>query len=139
MEELTDQLLELWRRLRRASRAHVRAHGLGPEQYWLLTALRRDGPLPVGELAARVGVTSSSMTTNCKRLEHLGLVSRQRRSDDQRVVDIVLSDRGAAAVDEWKRARRETVTALVARLDEGERDALGALLTRMLDDGERLG
>ena len=57
-----------------------------PEQYWLLRLLRKRGTLSIGEVAEALGVTGSSATTACKRLEKAGLLTRERQSDDERMV-----------------------------------------------------
>ena len=135
IERLTEAVLELWRRLRRAGRAARRAQGIGLEQYALLKALEAEGAATIGHLAARMGVTSSAMTTAAKRLEAQALVRRERRDRDQRLVHVVLTPAGREAVGAFQRARRAIVSDLATRLGPDEQAQLAALLERMLADG----
>src|SRR2546421_3032390 len=91
-DRLVEDLLALWRLLR-ASTHPVRRAEITPEQYWLLRLLHRKGPMSISELAEVLGVTGSSITTACKRLEKAGLVKRERQGDgcDERVVLVVLT------------------------------------------------
>jgi DNA-binding MarR family transcriptional regulator len=104
-----------------------------PEQYWLLRTLNRRGPISIGELADVLGITASSATTACKRLEKLGLLQRERQTADERVVLVALTPAGLAQVEAWHRRRRELVTQLARVLDPSEQDQLARLLARLLD------
>src|SRR5689334_22826731 len=73
-EKLAEDLLTLWRILRGLSHP-VRRAEMTPEQYWLLRLLNRAGSLSVGELANELGITTSSATVACKRLEKAGLLT----------------------------------------------------------------
>src|SRR5437868_14485855 len=106
MDHLVDDILALYHLIRRTSHPVHRAE-MTPEQYWLLRLLRRRGALSIGELAEALGVTGSSVTTACKRLEKAGLVTRERQSDDERMVRVVLTEEGNARVESWGQRRRE--------------------------------
>src|SRR5437660_12872697 len=106
MDHLVDDILALYHLIRRTSHPIHRAE-MTPEQYWLLRLLRRRGALSIGELAEALGVTGSSVTTACKRLEKAGLVTRERQSDDERMVRVMLTEEGNARVESWEQQRRE--------------------------------
>jgi DNA-binding MarR family transcriptional regulator len=108
-----------------------------PEQYWLLRLLRRRGALSIGELAEALGVTGSSVTTACKRLEKAGLVTRERQVDDERMVKVALTDQGSTRIESWEQLRRELLTRLLAPLDQDEQHTLQHLLERVLETAER--
>jgi DNA-binding MarR family transcriptional regulator len=108
-----------------------------PEQYWLLRLLRRRGALSIGELAEALGVTGSSVTTACKRLEKAELVTRERQVDDERMVRVALTDQGLARIESWERQRRDLLTQLLAPLDSQEQRTLQQLLERILETAER--
>jgi MarR family transcriptional regulator, organic hydroperoxide resistance regulator len=80
-------------------------HGsrLTAEQIWLLRFLERQCPGNVGALAEALGITPSSATTACKRLEQAGLVTRTRQATDERVVLVDLTAQGRAHLDEMRR------------------------------------
>ena len=131
-EHLVDDMLALYHLIRRASHPVHRAE-MTPEQYWLLRLLRRRGALSISELAEKLGVTGSSITTACKRLEKAGLVMRERQSDDERMVRVTLTEQGNTRVEAWQEQRRELLTHLLAPLAQGEQDALQRLLERILE------
>lgn len=48
----------------------------------------------VSEIGQRLRLDSGTLTPLLQRLEHRGLIRRQRRSDDERVVEAILTDEG---------------------------------------------
>lgn len=135
IDRLVDDVLALYHLIRRASHPVHRAE-MTPEQYWLLRLLRRRGALSIGELAEALGVTGSSVTTACKRLEKAGLVTRERQSDDERMVRVGLTAQGNAQVEAWQQQRRELLVQLLAPLDLREQEALQHLLERILESAD---
>jgi DNA-binding MarR family transcriptional regulator len=99
--------------LRAGRRARGRLHangaataGLSLSQYYLLEPLAAaGGPLRLGELALAAGVSAPTATRMLDGLERDGLVRRERRSDDRRLVAVALTDTG--------RERAEATHALV--------------------------
>ena len=76
------------------------ALGLTYPQYLAMTALwQRDG-ISVGALGERLFLESNTLTPMLKRLEALGLISRNREADDERQVLIRLTERGRALQSE---------------------------------------
>ncbi|HZU00131.1 MAG TPA: MarR family transcriptional regulator [Ktedonobacteraceae bacterium] len=135
-DRLVDDVLALYHLIRRTSHPVHRAE-MTPEQYWLLRLLRRRGALSISELAEALGVTGSSVTTACKRLEKAGLVTRERQVDDERMVRVALTDQGSARIESWELLRRELLTRLLAPLDQDEQHTLQHLLERVLETAER--
>lgn len=130
-DQLVEDLLALWRVLRQTSHP-VRRGEITPQQFWLLRHLRNRGPMSIGELADLLGISPSSATIACKRLEKAGLLTRQRQSDDERVVQVELTPQGVEQVDTWRLRYRETLAGLLTPLDPEERTQLQELLERVL-------
>jgi DNA-binding MarR family transcriptional regulator len=61
-----------------------------------------DGPRRITELAELEGLAQPTTTLLVKRLEDLGLVRRERQSDDGRVVLVSLEQAGAAALEDFR-------------------------------------
>jgi DNA-binding MarR family transcriptional regulator len=81
-----------------------REYGLTPSQYNVLRILRGEGrSLPILEIADRLVAVVPGITGLIDRLEGLGLVTRERSTEDRRVVYVATT---AKALD------------LLARLDE---------------------
>ena len=132
LDHLVDDVLALYHLIRRASHPVHRAE-MTPEQYWLLRILRRKESLSIGEVADALGITGSSATTACKRLEKAGLVKRERQTDDERMVRVMLTRQGIERIEAWQKQRRELLTHLLAPLEPHEQDQLQHLLERILE------
>ena len=132
MDHLVDDILALYHLIRRTSHPVHRAE-ITPEQYWLLRFLRRKGALSISELAEALGVTGSSVTTACKRLEKAGLVTRERQNHDERMVRVTLTSQGHEHIEAWHRRRREIVEQWLAGLEPQEQVMLQQLLERLLE------
>ena len=131
-EKLAEDLLMLWRILRGLSHP-VRRAEMTPEQYWLLRILNRAGSLSIGELATELGITTSSATIACKRLEKIGLLTHERQAEDERVVQVALTEQGLAQIDAWRQRKRESLTGLLSVLDQHEQQELQRLIERVLE------
>jgi DNA-binding MarR family transcriptional regulator len=91
-----------------ASRAITRAYGplladLGltyPQYLTMLALWEADGPMSVGEISARLRLDSGTVTPLLKRLEQVGLVTRDRDSGDERRVLVRLSPAGDSLREE---------------------------------------
>ncbi|MFC4528310.1 MarR family transcriptional regulator [Dyella halodurans] len=70
--------------------------GLTYPQYLVMLVLWEQDDVTVRELGQRLQLDSGTLTPLLKRLQAAGLVSRQRRSDDERVVEIRLTPAGLA-------------------------------------------
>jgi DNA-binding MarR family transcriptional regulator len=130
-DALADDLLRLSRLVYRHTNP-VRRGELTPEQYWLLRELGHSGPLNVRQLAGCLGLTSSSVTIACKRLERIGLLIRQRQVADERIVLVALTLRGKQQLRRWRQRRHDEAALLLSPLRVEERQQLQGLLARVL-------
>ncbi|WP_314451239.1 MarR family transcriptional regulator [uncultured Microbacterium sp.] len=70
--------------------------GLTHPQYLVMLALWERSPRTLGALAAELAMEPATLSPLVKRLETQGRVDRTRRTDDERVLDISLTDEGRA-------------------------------------------
>ena len=70
--------------------------GLTYPQYLVLTCLWDQDGCTVGALGRSLALESNTLTPLLKRMEAQGLLTRARRSDDERQVQISLTDKGRA-------------------------------------------
>jgi DNA-binding MarR family transcriptional regulator len=70
--------------------------GLTYPQYLVMRLLWQGGPVPVKDIAAALHLDYGTLSPMLKRLEGAGLVTRERRPDDERSVQIALTDAGKA-------------------------------------------
>lgn len=78
---------------------------LTPSQIAALATLDREGPLSLGELAAKEHVQPPSMTRISGALEDLGLVTRTPHPTDKRQVLFAVTREGARLLTEDRRRR----------------------------------
>ena len=105
------------------------ALGLTYPQYLVLLVLWDRGSVPVRELGSALQLDYGTLTPLLKRLEAHGLLTRERRADDERSVLITLTEQGAAMRD--KAAAIPGFIGQAMSLDPAEFDQLRASLRRL--------
>ena len=91
-----------------------------------------DGPRRITELAELEALAQPTMTIMIKQLEEQGLVKRERRSDDGRVVLVDLTEDGRAALDGYREQIRGAMGAYLEEISDEQVD-------RLVDATETLG
>jgi DNA-binding MarR family transcriptional regulator len=105
------------------------ALGITYPQYLVLLVLWDKGDTTVKDLGAALQLESSTLSPLLKRLEVAGIVERRRRIDDERSVEVRLTERGA---DLHERARAiPGEVACATGLSIQELEALRATLQRV--------
>jgi DNA-binding MarR family transcriptional regulator len=104
--------------------------GLTYPQYLLMLVLWEADGRSVGEICAALHLDTGTVSPLLKRLEAQGLVSRTRRADDERAVEIRLTAAGRDL--EAKAAAVPFDLAACSRLELEEYEILHAALTRRL-------
>ncbi|MBK8905152.1 MAG: MarR family transcriptional regulator [Anaerolineaceae bacterium] len=107
--------------------AHLRDHDLTTSQFGVLEALYHLGPMQSGELGQKILKTSGNMTMVIDHLEKQGYVTRQRREDDRRCVDIHLTTPGRALIEAILPAHVAGVVDALSALTTTEQTQLAAL------------
>ena len=74
--------------------------GLTHPQYLVMLALWERSPRSLRELAAELALEPATLSPLVKRLEAQDLVTRSRRDDDERVLDVRLTDAGRRLRDQ---------------------------------------
>jgi DNA-binding MarR family transcriptional regulator len=108
-----------------------REYGLTPSQYNVLRILRCEGkPLPCLEIADRLVAAVPAITGLIDRLQGMGLVTRERSTEDRRVVYVAPTP---AALELLRRLDGRVVElhkALMGHLSEAELRELNRLLEK---------
>lgn len=133
-----DAALKLFVVLSRAHRAiseHTRRdqerHGLGATEFAVLEALYHKGPLLVGEVGARILLTSGSTTYVIDKLEQRGLVSRRPCDTDRRALYVDLTREGKALIRRIFPSHAAAVETAMAGLTLEEQQHVTELLKRL--------
>ena len=132
--QLCFALYAATRAMTRTYRERLEPLGLTYPQYLVLVVLWEADGLTVSELGNRLLLDSGTLTPLIKRLESAGLVTKQRRSTDEREVEVWLSPQGHQMQRAASLAREHVVCRL--QMSETEIAALRAELIAMV---ERLG
>lgn len=92
--------------------------GLTHPQYLVMLALWEQSPRSLAELADALALDSATVSPLVKRLEAQGLVSRRRSPDDERRLEIVVTDAGAALRERALEVPPAVMNAVGMELDE---------------------
>ena len=65
----------------------------------LITLYSTGNEVSIGNLGKAIGVTGGNISNICKKLEKQGFVERIRSVDDERVVNVILTDNGKLAAE----------------------------------------
>lgn len=103
-----------------------------------MTMIDDEGRLPVCEIARRLGVKKSQMTAVINQLVAQGMAMKQRDSRDRRVTNVVLTDGGRAAINEFREIVREGMKSRLSFLNSEELEGLAMALRKLKQVGERL-
>jgi DNA-binding MarR family transcriptional regulator len=104
--------------------------GLTHPQYLVMLALWGEAPLSVGRIGSLLQLDSPTLSPLLKRLQSAGLITRTRSGDDERQVDIDLTDAGRALREKALAIPPAVVEKLGMEIPELE--ALHAALTRVI-------
>ena len=78
-----------------ADKKQIRTYGLSPSEFAAMELLYHKGPQPIQRIAAKVLLTSGSMTYVVSQLEEKGLVTRSASEKDRRVYYAALTRAGS--------------------------------------------
>ncbi len=123
------------RAITRAYRPLLSTLGLTYPQYLVMVALWQSAPRTVKDLGESLELDSGTLSPLLKRLEAAGLVTRQRRPDDERTVEITPTPQGRALSRAAERVPSEMASLMGISGDEGRR--LRTLLGKLTASLER--
>ncbi|MDA4108110.1 MarR family winged helix-turn-helix transcriptional regulator [Mycolicibacterium holsaticum] len=110
---------------------------LGYAQARLLSTIEDRGEARISDLAALDHCSQPTMTTQVRRLEDAGLVSRTVDPEDARAVLIRITPKGVETLRQVRLDRGAAIDPYLERLDDDDRRVLGeavVVLRRLLED-----
>ncbi len=128
---LTRLLIEFYEKFSSWEHGVVRESGLTLPQMHTLEILGADGDLRMTELAARMGVTTGSLTVLVDRLERGGYVSRKPHETDRRSIRVGLTGEGARLFAEHHALHERLTQELLCALTPEEAGQFAGLLARL--------
>jgi DNA-binding MarR family transcriptional regulator len=111
----------------------LRPLGLSHTGFALLVTIWVSGPEEVRSLSRKHRLSKPSVTSAIGTLERLGLVLRERSTDDRRLVSVALTAQGRRLVRRAQTALHRCERALTAGLTRAERRQLAGWLRRVGD------
>jgi DNA-binding MarR family transcriptional regulator len=136
---LAADLLSVVARINRLATQRVRLQ-LPVAQARLLSMIEDQGAARISDLAALDHCSQPTMTTQVRRLEDAGLVSRTTDPLDARAVLISITPQGVAVLAEVRADRGAVIDPYLERLDETDRHILAdavRVMRSLLDDAQR--
>ena len=127
---LGSDLLAVVARINRLANQRVRLP-LPFAQARLLSTIDGEGRARISDLAAIDHCSQPTMTTQVRRLEDAGLVSRTVDPDDARAVLISITPQGVATLAQVRADRGNAIDPFLEELDNSDRDTLAAAVEIM--------
>lgn len=140
-EQLADIRTGLTRlqRLLSSRRVHAGMAGAArvalPQQAMnVLRALGDRDPIPVGDLARAARMDTGAVSRQVRVLEEEGLVERQASPQHGSIVLVSATPTGRKLAARFEQVRNAQLTRALADWSDEEREQLGSLLLRLVDD-----
>lgn len=119
----------------------VKAAGLTPRQYAVLTTVAKYEGLNQTDLVVRTGVDRSTLADIVRRMLNKGLIFRQRKIHDARAYSVFITDKGKYILQEVEPAAAAADQRILAALPQEQRetflDTLHMLVENMRSAGIR--
>lgn len=109
--------------------------GLTHPQYLVMLTLWEHEPLSIKELSALLHLDPGTLSPLVKRIEVLGYVQRSRSAADERILQIVLTEKGRAAREVALEIPKEMMRRL--DIDVEELNALHGTMKKLIDAAMR--
>lgn len=131
LEQLSDLLIEFYEKLSSWEQAVVRDTPITLPQMHTLEILGQQPLLRMKELAAKMGVTTGTLTVGVDRLEKQGLVTRIPHESDRRSILVALTEAGRELYLEHHAHHLHLTREIQAALTSEETEQLASILTKL--------
>ena len=126
----TDQVLK------RAIGRKVEGTGLYRSQHRLLMILGKHADCSQTAIAEKMEISPPAVAVTLKKLEKGGYISRQCLEEDNRVNEVVVTEKGRQAISESIVCFQEVESAILKGFSDQEMEQLSGFLQRMIANGE---
>ncbi len=131
IEALSALIIEFYEKLSSWEHDVVRESGLTLPQMHTLEVLGQAPSLRMKDLAAKMGVTTGTLTMTVDRLEQRKLIERAPHASDRRSILVSLTDKGRVLFQEHHTLHLGLTAELASALTEAETDTLRSLLFKL--------
>ena len=130
-EQLTRLLIEFYEKFSSWEHGVVKESGLSLPQMHTLEILGADGDLRMTELAAKMGITTGSLTVLVDRLERGGFVARKPHETDRRSIRVGLTPEGERLFVEHHKLHEQLTQEILCALSPEEAGPFAAMLAKI--------
>ncbi|MEE1106447.1 MarR family winged helix-turn-helix transcriptional regulator [Macrococcoides canis] len=88
--------------IKKYNREFLKSYSLSYQHYLVLMVLDENNALPVLQLGEKLAFQSGTITPIVKKMEANGLVERRRMSSDERVVEVILTEKAKKLIESLK-------------------------------------
>lgn len=88
--------------IKKYNRQFLKSYSLSYQHYLVLMVLDEYNALPVLKLGEKLAFQSGTITPIVKKMEVNGLVERRRMSSDERVVEVILTEKAKKLIESLK-------------------------------------
>lgn len=113
------------------SRKLMKECGLSIPQAVVLRAVQDLGNVTVRRISGHVSLSQATVTTILNRLEQRGLIARRRNTQDKRVVNVTLTEKGEAILADSPRLLHESFVKRYEALESWEQTLILSSLQRV--------
>lgn len=125
---------ELMKRMRRCGHLLYHCCSLNQSQNKVLFHLYRDGPMNQKALLEKMCIQPGSLSEVVAKVEHCGLVEKQRPEEDKRCCVLTLTPKGRQQAITFEQQDKELAERLFSSLSAEQKDELMEILSILLDD-----
>ncbi|MFO7996141.1 MAG: MarR family transcriptional regulator [Dehalococcoidia bacterium] len=120
------------RKLVKAALASINVD-IGPLHFEIMSLLKETGTLHAAEIGERLHIAKAQMTHLIDKLVDLNMVERKTDIADRRVINITLTDRGRASLEEHRSRLVSTAVETMSSLTDEELEDLANTLKKLRD------
>ena len=126
--QLMDKLRRVGGKVEQSLHPFCSSKGITPLQLFILLSLHFEGPQTVTGLAKSTCIAGTNNSSLCKKMEKDGLVQRVRDAADERQVQVSLTQKGEALMQDFYHERSSCWQQMPNKLSQKE---LGTLLEKL--------
>lgn len=124
---------DAWKRVQRLMEKNLASIGLTITELRILRSLSTNGPSPMARFAADLYMTPASITGLVDRLEAEKLVERERGSDDRRIVNVRITQKGRVNLEVGLKLYKGFMARALKSLSKEEARELVSLLNKLAE------
>ena len=104
---------------------------IAPPHFEIMMLLEEAGTLHVAEIGERLQIARPQMTHLIDRLVEVNIVERQTGTEDRRMINIMLTDKGKAVIKEHDSDIRNATREMLSCLTDEELESLSVSLRKL--------